>query len=702
MYVNQVNPRKKLLGFFSFLLYLIGNIPFHCSLRRGPGANVQDACGYSALHHAALNNHIDIVHLLLNHDASPNLPDSRGSSPLHLAAWAGHYEIVKMLLTNPYRPANPNLATVDKETPLHCAAQHGHTECLTILLIHGADPNVPNNKGETPLDLAAQYGRLQVVQMLINGHQELLLPFKYGSRVAHSPLHLASRNGHKPIVEALLAAGVDVNLQTPSGTALHEAALCGKDSVVVALLEAGANLDALNGDGRTVMDVLEQFPPHVTRGIIQVIRNHERGGRIDIENDHNDSISRSYTEGYRDVWNTKHNREISNKDHHIGSSIKSKSFSTADAPNVYLAMAPIDTNKHNNSSLPPKKPPRRNYSISPTYNNMMSMTYDGSKVHRGSGDGGVKAATNPYEYLFLSQTGYNTDQRDYVQMHSPLRSSQSHDENSMYYENMKTGMRILNPNRKLRRNKNRYFDDFNATPSYIIVGKENTKISTPVSPSSYSQPPTPEHPPPTPIQAESLIHEVIRPLSQEYKRRSREMTETGTSPDNLCTSLNASSASLSSSFSISDRSVSTDCVEEFIGDVPFAGLLKGSILQERGFDPFNYKSRQIVPERPKTLKTVQIADDKVENSNDLKGKVLSPFDEQEEWVKISEIMASFGETLINPNSWTSNVDDMSMEKWLDSNNLQHLTARLISNGFDNIDFLVSSTLIFNFNNHMKF
>lgn len=27
------------------------------SLRRGPGANVQDASGYSALHHAALNGH---------------------------------------------------------------------------------------------------------------------------------------------------------------------------------------------------------------------------------------------------------------------------------------------------------------------------------------------------------------------------------------------------------------------------------------------------------------------------------------------------------------------------------------------------------------------------------------------------------------------------------------------------------------------
>lgn len=79
------------------------------SLRRGPGANVQDSAGYSALHYACLNGHSECVRLLLMHEASANLPDSRGSSPLHLAAWAGHQDIVKLLLTQANRPANPNL-----------------------------------------------------------------------------------------------------------------------------------------------------------------------------------------------------------------------------------------------------------------------------------------------------------------------------------------------------------------------------------------------------------------------------------------------------------------------------------------------------------------------------------------------------------------------------------------------------------------
>lgn len=285
------------------------------SLRRGTGVNVQDSGGYSALHHACLNGHMDIVKLLLSHEASPNLPDMRGSSPLHLAAWAGEEEIVKMLLGHPYRPANPNSQTIEKETPLHCAAQHGHTGALSLLLAHEADPNMRNTRGETPMDLACQYGRLQAVQILIRAHPELIAPFtrqaienqqnrtsRHSSPLphsgsmstpspsspsvmstspstptrcvfAHSCLHLASRNGHKQVVETLLQAGVYVNLLTASGSALHEAALCGKESVVKTLLKAGIDLNATDSEDRTVLDILKEFPPHVTKHIIDVINS---------------------------------------------------------------------------------------------------------------------------------------------------------------------------------------------------------------------------------------------------------------------------------------------------------------------------------------------------------------------------------------------------------------------------------------------
>ncbi|XP_017476126.1 PREDICTED: ankyrin repeat and SAM domain-containing protein 1A-like [Rhagoletis zephyria] len=127
--------------------------------RRSPCINSQDVNGYTPLHHACLNGHINNVRLLLAHNAVPDMPDIRGSTPLYLAAWAGHDEIIKQLLLQPPKAANQNMQTIDNETPLHCAAQHGQNTVLAILLAYDADPTVRNNSFQTALDLAAQFGR---------------------------------------------------------------------------------------------------------------------------------------------------------------------------------------------------------------------------------------------------------------------------------------------------------------------------------------------------------------------------------------------------------------------------------------------------------------------------------------------------------------------------------------------------------------
>lgn len=75
----------------------------------------------------------------------------------------------------------------------------------------------------------------------------------------------------RAVVEVLLSAGMDVNARTAGGSALHEAALCGKVEVVRCLLDHGADLGIRDDRRLTVLDVLRQFPAHVVHDIQTVI-----------------------------------------------------------------------------------------------------------------------------------------------------------------------------------------------------------------------------------------------------------------------------------------------------------------------------------------------------------------------------------------------------------------------------------------------
>lgn len=99
-------------------------------------------------------------------------------------------------------------------------------------------------------------------------------------------------------------------------------------------------------------------------------------------------------------------------------------------------------------------------------------------------------------------------------------------------------VRTTNPRRKLRRNlmdRDRVYENYDppqmfVSNAYITLksseeslldeGRKKTQLNgvCPLSPTNYKQPPTPDHPPPSALQAELHIHERIRPLSQVRER----------------------------------------------------------------------------------------------------------------------------------------------------------------------------------------
>ncbi|XP_037807456.1 ankyrin repeat and SAM domain-containing protein 1A isoform X3 [Lucilia sericata] len=434
------------------------------SFRRSPSINWQDVNGYTALHHACLNGHYEIVKVLLAHHAAHEIPDIRGSSPLYLAAWAGNEHIVNLLLML-RGTGNLDAQTIENETALHCAAQHGHNAVVSALLARGADPTIRNNSFQTPLDLAAQFGRLEVVQTLISKHPELIEPYRLYEEVVavengrsppykitptkhiftQSCLHLAARNGHNEVVKTLLAAGVDVNILTHTGSALHEAALCGKKNVVCTLLSAGIDLYAVDGNGKTALDILKDYPTNVTYEILTIIN---------------------------DFWQT--NSSMINKNH----------------------FRPIKDVNDNHATM--------------------------------------SAEISASQEMDVNQTPHFETQHQ----------------------------RSLTINRISLRSGS--FDSNN-----------NNDIQT-----AHEHSPTPDCPPPSASEAESTIFEFVKPAERTMKRKSLLLHQQDSQfYDGLKSFIwEDQTEPQEEQFDSLTSSRVSECVEEFVGDVPFAGLFKGSSL----------------------------------------------------------------------------------------------------------------------------
>ncbi|KAL6343253.1 hypothetical protein AAG906_022169 [Vitis piasezkii] len=186
-----------------------GYDPFHVATKQGhlgvegtfavfPNlAMTTDSSNSTALHTAAAQGHIDVVHLLLETD--PNLAKiarNNGKTVLHSAARMGHLEVLKALVSK-----DPSIVfRTDKkgQTALHMAVKGQNVEIVHALLkpdpsvmslednkeiqhyilqqervfvqcllsVEGIKMNATNKAGETPLDIAEKFGTQEIASIL--------------------------------------------------------------------------------------------------------------------------------------------------------------------------------------------------------------------------------------------------------------------------------------------------------------------------------------------------------------------------------------------------------------------------------------------------------------------------------------------------------------------------------------------------------
>jgi serine/threonine-protein phosphatase 6 regulatory ankyrin repeat subunit B len=197
-------------------------------------SNDRNNSGETALHFAASKGDKFVVdYLIVKHDADPTIKDNGGQTPLHVACKCGNLDIVNYLVDE--QICDPSCATNGGWTPLHIACQNGH---LYVAKYFVEDQNCkPGSRNKTndstPLHLACQNGHLAVAKYLVREKRcdpssknifgwtalhsacetgkfnivEYLIEERCSQNETsdgHSPIYLASQNGHCDIVQFLV------------------------------------------------------------------------------------------------------------------------------------------------------------------------------------------------------------------------------------------------------------------------------------------------------------------------------------------------------------------------------------------------------------------------------------------------------------------------------------------------------------------
>jgi len=222
---------------------------------------------------AALHGKADAVGFLVSEaGVDVNRPDERGKTALMYAAEHDNPKVIKKLRSRKDLDVNAmatfsvkkdNKLAKDNEqmTALMIAAKKNKKKAVDALLepttshilAPAANANIKDKYDQTALMLALKAGHQDVVIKLIPATADLNAYDKFGQ----FPLFVASAEGRDRVVKELLKSGrVDINRRDGTikrQTSLMAASKFDKKDAIIPLVSAGADVNAVSGDGRTAL-----------------------------------------------------------------------------------------------------------------------------------------------------------------------------------------------------------------------------------------------------------------------------------------------------------------------------------------------------------------------------------------------------------------------------------------------------------------
>jgi ankyrin repeat protein len=216
--------------------------------------DIGDEQGRSATHYCALNGEVECLELLCENGSDVCIEDKLNRTGIHFAAMKNHSAIIQCLMD---RGAELEAVDLDGKSPAHYAARYGSIDCLNLLLRSAIDIKQSDKDGILASHEAAYHDKLACLKVILKkGQVDIAAVDKKGRNI----LHKAAQGNAMSCLHWILNTGKLKPDTTDDSynTALHYSAADGHPSAFHCLLQHGANLNHMNYDGETPLDVAKK------------------------------------------------------------------------------------------------------------------------------------------------------------------------------------------------------------------------------------------------------------------------------------------------------------------------------------------------------------------------------------------------------------------------------------------------------------
>ena len=211
-----------------------------------------------ALIHASRSGHLDVVRYLFEY----GITDTAAlTDALRHAVVCNHVQVAAYLID---KGADINTTTTTTDNILYeyslltCACCNDYMYMVQLLLSRGADPNLVDPSGGCPLKTALHHP--DIVILVLEAGADPNLHFASGSTALLDAIRSPGENA-ADVLTQLLQHGADPNLAHAytTVTPLMLASFKGYINFVKLLLEYGADVTQVNGEGKSVLDLLARI-----------------------------------------------------------------------------------------------------------------------------------------------------------------------------------------------------------------------------------------------------------------------------------------------------------------------------------------------------------------------------------------------------------------------------------------------------------